>query len=79
MADYTLHTKPIQPFSADDFARCEEMLRQLGPVKDLIQKCEKCNIPVSAAKADCEALTAWFQSVLAEFAGPQGTVQGPLV
>lgn len=62
------------PFSKDDMDRIEEALRQLAPVKDLIARCERCKIPVTGVKSDCEDLCSFFQSLIAEFRGPQGGI-----
>lgn len=63
-------TEQIQPFTVEQMGRAEEALRLLAPVKDLVARCERCDIPVSAARQDCDACEAWFQRIIAEFSGP---------
>lgn len=64
------------PYCEDDFRRMEEALRQLHQVSLLIDRCERCNIPVAEARADMEAQRKWYQDTLAEFRGPQSPIGG---
>lgn len=62
------------PLNHDDLARAEEALRQLGVTKALIERCKRCNIPVSEAESDCNALCEFLTKVIAEFTGPQSPI-----
>lgn len=62
------------PLTHDDLARVEEAVRQLGVSKALIDRCKRCDIPVSEAEGDCEALCGFFAKILAEFKGPQSPI-----
>jgi hypothetical protein len=77
MPDYPeLDVPPPSPYNEDDFRRWEEALRQLAVADHLIKRCERCNIPVSAARTDCDALCTFFQSLMKEFRGPNAPVPG---
>lgn len=64
------------PLTVDDLARIEEALRQLAVAENLIQRCERCKIPVTEARADCDALKSFLAAVHAEFRGPQSPIGG---
>lgn len=55
-------------------ARAEESLRQLAVVDHILQKCERCNIPNGALRADCDGLCRFFQSVIEEMRGQQAAL-----
>jgi hypothetical protein len=76
--DYQTDTTLPNPFTADDFARIEEAMRGVHVAKMLIARCERCDVPVAEAKADCLALETFFQAINKEFRGPQSTTLGPL-
>lgn len=74
--DYQQQDSEINPLTPDALGRIEDAMHQLGPVCNLLQRCERCKIPVSAAREHCDSLTGFFQSILAEFKGPQAPIGG---
>lgn len=64
------------PFDHNDLLQVEQMLQHLGVSEALIKRCQRCKIPVSEHDADCQALCEFYQSILAEFAGPQAPIGG---
>lgn len=52
------------PFNQDHVRAAEEALRQLSVANALIERCEKCRIPVSEARADCDGLCKFLQGFL---------------
>lgn len=78
MAQYPpLDGPPPSPYNADDVRRWEEALRQLAVADQLIKRCERCKIPASASRTDCDALCDFFQGLISEFRGPQSPIGGP--
>lgn len=69
-----LEEQPPNPYDDNDYRRWEEALRQLAVADHLIKRCEKCNIPTAASRADCDALCRFFNSLIAEFKGPQSPI-----
>lgn len=62
------------PLTHEDIARAEEAYRQLAYPRQLIQRCQRCDIPVSEADRDCTCLENWFAKVLSEFTGPNAPI-----
>jgi hypothetical protein len=70
--DYPPIEGPIpQIFTEDHIREWEQQLQNLAVANAIIQKCERCNIPVAASRADCDGLCAFFHAMLAEERGQQ--------
>lgn len=63
-------------YNDDDVRRWEEALRQLAVADAIIRQCDRCNIPASAARTDCDGLCRFFNALLAEHRGPQAPIGG---
>ena len=72
MPDYPPLEAPVPAmFSQDQLRAAENALRQLPVANALIERCERCKIPVAEARADCDGLCQFFQNILAEARGQQ--------
>jgi hypothetical protein len=61
-------------FTQQDFAEWEDALQKLAVVNHILQRCERCKLPVEAARADCDGLCSFYNSLMAEFKGPQSPI-----
>lgn len=79
MAEYPPYDgPPPNPFPDGTLAAVEEALRRLSYGNELLKRCERCNIPVSEMRKDCDGMCAFFNSVLDEIKGQQAPIPTPV-
>lgn len=69
---------PPQVWTEQHTAAAEDALRQLALVDHILQKCERCKIPVTELRADCDGLCNFFQRIIAEQRGQQAELPAAL-
>lgn len=62
-----------QIFSREHIKEWEEQLRNLSVANAVINKCERCRIPVQTSRTECDSLCEFFQGLIAEETGQQAT------
>lgn len=79
MADYPqLQGAPPQIFTPDHVRDWEAGLQQLAVTNAVIQKCERCNIPVQTSRQECDSLCDFFHRMIDEERGQQAANPLPL-
>jgi hypothetical protein len=72
MPNYPPTEGPVpQVFTDQHIREWEQQLQNLAVANAIIQKCERCGIPVQTSRQDCDALCSFFQAMLAEERGQQ--------
>lgn len=70
MPNYPALENPVPPiYNHDDIAAAEDALRQLAVVDALLKQCERCKIPTSELRKDCDGLCEFFQTFLLDQKG----------
>lgn len=64
-----LETLPPPTYGPDDVRAAEDALRQLAVVDELLKRCDRCKIPVSELRKDCDGLCEFFENFLSEHKG----------
>lgn len=78
MANYpNMTSEPPRIYTADDFANWDEALRQLAVWDHVLQKCERCKMPVEALRQECDAACDFFNGLSAEWRGAQADYPPP--
>lgn len=67
------------PFDDTHIRAAEDAVRQLAYVDALIKRCEKCKIPASELRKDCDGLCDFFTNFLAEQKGQSAPLPQPVV
>ena len=73
-----LESIPPQVYTADHWAEVDRAMRELAIIDHLLQKCERCKMPVEALRAECDGACQFFQALQAEYRGLQATNPPPL-
>lgn len=72
VAKYPKLDKPLpRIFSSDHFSSWDAAMQQLAIANGILEKCEKCKMPVEGQRAECDALCEYFSGLNAEWRGPQ--------
>lgn len=65
-------------YTSEHVKEWEEQLRNLAVANAVIQKCERCKIPVQTSRTECDALCEFYQTMIAEVTGQQSTRPLPI-
>lgn len=80
MAKYPKLTQPAPAiYTAEHYRDWDEAMRQLAIANHLIQRCEKCGMPVEQLRQECDGLCEFFAGLNREFrnvqTGPAGVLK----
>lgn len=67
-----------QIWTDDDMARWQEAIRLLAVENAILEKCERCKIPVAALREECDAACNMLQALINEYNGQNATHPVPL-
>lgn len=73
-----LKSQPPVIFNSDHFYDWDTAMQQLSIADHILQKCERCNMPVQEERARCDALCEFFQGLNQEWRGTQAVQPVPL-
>lgn len=68
---------PPMVYTPDHYREVDEALRLLAIANHILQKCERCNMPVEALRMECDAACAFFNSFNNEWRGQNAVITTP--
>jgi hypothetical protein len=65
-----LDRPPPKIYTSDHFQSADAAMQTLAVVNHILEKCERCQWPVEAQRAECDGLADFYESFNAEWRGP---------